>query len=581
MKKIFNIAFAAAAMSALAVSCQTENLEPQTPQEEAKTVEVIVSLGDQTKGFTDLEGITWEVGDQIKWGGSGEYTSDALTADDISDDGHTAKFKFDAGLNAVNRTGWFVSKTNHTNFSAEEVAFTRYNDGGNNIITQAKAGEMNKNYLFLHSGINTMAIEAGNLPSFNMAVVGSIFRIIPYSTKGTDEKILSVTLSSNSDIVGTVKYTRNDGTYQSPFFAQYQSLTIRLSESFSLSGITSAEKSSGIYMSIPATAANAPWDGYKYIVETDQATYTFDAMSKNLEVGENVVKNVFLNLDKGKRVGNNDFKGYVWYEGQPDAQLNVSYVGCSDRYIGYSVAKVTDADGQNPVLHDTTNADEKYYNAVITYYDADSNQLSDTDKWLTLKLGEVGNPSNYHLTVEPNSEAKSRSAKIVVKLDCSTASGYTLTDNQLNEKEYYEYTVDVTQQAYSTISTITVQDALKKEVSLSSEARTYESEFGYLLFFKNGSEFRDGYVEIYPEVTFTAYNEDKTAKVDWIEYCGFKKSGNAISDAALSVSVSENTSNEARVAIIVIECPKLDADKYVYGDNQTTTYEIKVTQAAE
>ena len=98
---------AALAATAAMTACQQENLEPQG--QENGTVEVKLTIGQATKGFSDLEGITWEAGEQIKYAGGVEITSEALKAEDISSDGHTATFTFPASLNSVDRTGWFSS----------------------------------------------------------------------------------------------------------------------------------------------------------------------------------------------------------------------------------------------------------------------------------------------------------------------------------------------------------------------------------------------------------------------------------------------------------------------------------------
>ena len=82
----------------------------------------------------------------------------------------------------------------------------------NLAFTQDKAGIMNKRHIFLHSGTGTVNIAKGQTPELAMSVVGSIFRVIPYTSAHQDEKILSVTFSSQDYIAGTVAYDRKADT---------------------------------------------------------------------------------------------------------------------------------------------------------------------------------------------------------------------------------------------------------------------------------------------------------------------------------------------------------------------------------
>ena len=141
-------------MMAVFASCQQENLE--TENLEPGTVQVVVTMGEQTKGFTDLEGITWEAGDKLKYAGGLEVSSEPLAAENISSDGYTATFTFPASLIEVDRTGWFVSSKCHPG-NYTEVEFTLGNGEGN-VYTQDVAGAMNTRYLFLHSGTGLINI---------------------------------------------------------------------------------------------------------------------------------------------------------------------------------------------------------------------------------------------------------------------------------------------------------------------------------------------------------------------------------------------------------------------------------------
>lgn len=297
MKRLFYTVLPALAVCVLGVSCNKEVIE----NEGGITVKVSLSE-DATKSFTDAEGIKWEAGMQLKFADANsdfKTISSALTADQISDDGYTASFTFPASLNSENRAGWFYSTTCHADYKTR-VEFT-LGKKENLAFTQNEAGIMNTRHIFLHSGTGTVNIAKGQTPELAMSVVGSIFRVIPYTSAHQEEKILSVTFSSQDYIAGTVEYDRKAGTYKGASTystTRTQSMTINLGTPFALEGVTDRNLSKGIYFALPATVENVPLNGYKWVVKTDKAEYTFDASESQLEIKENVVKNIFLNLDK-------------------------------------------------------------------------------------------------------------------------------------------------------------------------------------------------------------------------------------------------------------------------------------------
>lgn len=300
MKRLFYTVLPALAVCVLGVSCNKEVIE--NANEGGITVKVSLSEA-ATKSFTDAEGIKWEAGMQLNFAdASGISTSDPLTADQISDDGYTASFTFQASLN--NRAGWFYSTTCHDKFKTR-VEFT-LGSKDSLAFTQNEAGIMNKRHIFLHSGTRTVNIAQGQTPELAMSVVGSIFRVIPYTSAHQDEKILSVTFSSQDYIAGTVAYDRKADTcdYQgaSTFpTTRTKSMTINLGTPFALKGVTDRTLSKGIYFALPATVKDKPLKGCKWVVKTDKTEYIFASdslLAIKLAIKENVVKNIFLNLDK-------------------------------------------------------------------------------------------------------------------------------------------------------------------------------------------------------------------------------------------------------------------------------------------
>lgn len=557
---LFALAFGASAFS----SCVKE--EGQKTDAD-KTIQVEFSIGDEVKGFTDMEGVKWKVGDQVKYAGGVELTSDHLTAEQISEDGYTASFTFDAKLIAENRTGWFVSTKCHpTNYT--EVEFTLGADNGNSFI-QDVAGEMNSRYLFLHSGTSLVNIEKGITPSVKAKIAGTIFRVIPYTTKYNDEKVLSVKMSSNTNLVGTVGYDRGATKEEDKYkgvnkinWKKYNFVKATLGTPFSLTGVTKAEDSKGIYLAVAATPASAPLDGYSYVVETDKAIYTF-ASDKKLAVGENVVKNVFLNLDNGTRVEGET--GYLKYDGALTLSV-VPAAGCTDQDAGYWKALVS-TNGTDYV--DKINAENaEFYSAVkFTYTDATTGVPVD---WISVKYGG-GDLCHWLVTAKENT-GEERSVKVTATY--SDVKGYAILE------EYKTNELTITQSSASAKKVVEYASvSLPAERELESAAQT-NVNVGYCLLKIDGVDNRDwkDASSVYARSHFAYVSEENytaknyTSDVDWLS-CVYANDGTNITDCVWLVSATENTGSE-RVAYVVCVFP--EDEGYSFPEPRA----LKVTQKA-
>ena len=415
MKFNINKLIAVLAVASLGVACNKEQLQDEIPSSGNGTVQVVVSIDNGTRSFSDAEGVKWEVGDQIKYAGVVELTSEPLTDKQITDNGYKASFTFDKSLIEADRTGWFCSTKCHpTNY--DEVEFTLGTDNGN-LFTQAEAGQMNSRYLFLHSGTGVVNITKDVVPEVKMEIAGTIFRVIPYTTTYNDEQILSVKLSSNTNLVGTVAYDRGRGTYRGVNdinWKSYNFVKANLDTPFSLQGITSAETSKGIYFAVAATPANKPLVGYKYEVETDKAKYVFDAMIEKLAVGNNFVKNVYLNLDKAtSRVeGAGSNKPLTFSGGIGDTTIEA--VGVENKDLGFCAIDVdgVHAEDWNGNSH---NEAELYGSVTITpYVDGTGVGANATvADWLTVGYGKDSegkiNSTNIFVTAQDNTGAERKS----------------------------------------------------------------------------------------------------------------------------------------------------------------------------
>lgn len=569
MKFKINKLIAVLAVASLGVACNKEQLQDEIPSSGNGTVQVVVSIDNGTRSFSDAEGVKWEVGDQIKYAGGVELTSKPLTAEQITDNGYKASFTFDASLIATNRTGWFCSTKCHpTNYT--EVEFTLGTDNGN-LFTQAEAGQMNSRYLFLHSGTGMVNITEGVVPEVKMEIAGSIFRVIPYTTKYNDEKILSVKLSSKTNLVGTVSYDRGGKTYTGVTelnggngWKSYNFVKANLGTHFSLEGITSAETSKGIYFAVAATPAGKPLNGYKYEVETDKATYVFNAMDKSLAVGNNVVKNVFLNLNNAVRVTESGLLKY-------DGVLNLSSIpaaGFKDQDAGYWQALTSTDEGQKWTKRINSENSAFYSNVQFSYKDATTDEPVD---WISVVYG--GNDLCHWMVTAKENTGKERSVKITATF--SDVKGYVIQeDSKIKE-------LTVTQAAAGTKKVVEYASVSLPASKEFEGAAQNEINVGYCLLKIDGAEKRDwaDANSVYARSHFAYISEENfaakkyTTDVDWLS-CHYANNGTAITDCVWFVSATENTTGAPRTAYVVCVFP--EDDGYQFPEPRA----LKITQKA-
>lgn len=568
MKRAFRIFAAAIAATAAAASCQQENLEPQSQD----TVQVNVTIGAQTKGFSDLEGITWEVGDQIKYAGGVELTSEPLTAEQISEDGYTASFTFAASLNEVDRTGWFCSTKCHPG-NYNEVEFTLGNGSGN-IYTQEVAGEMNSRYLFLHSGTGIVSIKKGEAPVVPMEVVGTIFRVIPYTSKYNDETIESVKLTSNTALVGTVAYDRGAGTYRGVNDVNWQkfpTVEVSLGVPMSLDGVTSADNSKGIYMAVAATKEGAELQGYKYTVKTDKATYVFDAMDKVLAVEENVVKNVLLNLDNAtSRIDASAVIGQLQYLGEIPAEFSVSYA--AGKYgISYWYAQVRDSENDAWETRENRGNTVQFYNKVV--FTAIDDATGAEADWCSVAYRE--NDTWWEVTVADNTQPTKRSATVTAAF--ANVDGYVLIDGMQTK------TVKIVQDAYSANSILTFFGGVGDQVVES--AAQEKIDLGYCVIDVNGVHAEDwegdshNEYELYSNVEIVCREGAANGPVvDWVTVGYGKDANGRFNSTHLLANVAENTGAERRALVC---CTYTAPEGYQFSDGATSHFkQFFITQKA-
>ena len=576
MKFNINKLIAVLAVASLGVACNKEQLQDEIPSSGNGTVQVVVSIDNGTRSFSDAEGVKWEVGDQIKYAGGVELTSEPLTDKQITDNGYKASFTFDKSLIEADRTGWFCSTKCHpTNY--KEVEFTLGTDNGN-LFTQDEAGQMNSRYLFLHSGTGMVKITKDVVPEVNMEIAGTIFRVIPYTTKYNDEKILSVKLSSKTNLVGTVSYDRVGKTYTGVTelnggngWKSYNFVKANLDTPFSLQGITSAKTSKGIYFAVAATPADKPLEGYKYEVETDKAKYVFDAMSTPLAVGNNFVKNVYLNLDKAtSRVEGET--GLLKYDGALTL-TTIPAAGASNRDAGYWQASTSTDDGASWTVRINAENAAFYSSVKFSYADAKTGHPVD---WISVVYG--GNDLCHWMVTAQENTGEERSVKVTATY--SDVKGYVIQEEKYKTKELI-----ITQAAVGSNKKLTffgeigdtTIDAVKVE----------NKDLGYRAIDVDGVHAEDwkgnshNEAELYGSVTITPY-VDRTGVgasatvADWLTVGYGKDSEGKINSTHIFVTAQDNTGAERKS---LVYCVYKAPEGYEFAGGQKEVYkQFFVTQ---
>ena len=509
MKKFNSILVAAMGMAALTVSCKQEGLEPVAP-EEGQTIKVEVSLGETLKGtFTDREGLRWEVGDVLwcwDWNRNEKFESEALTAEDLFEEGTTASFTFPKELISVDREIEFVSPNNHPS-NKMEVTYSMNNDDNLcsefNSFTQDEAGSINKRRLFLHNGNALITNAKGNVPKVKMAICGTIVRVMPYTTTHNDEKVLSVQLNTKAgtNLIGTVVYDRKNGTYESATekkYAAYNNIKATLTTPFSLDGVTSKGSSKGIYLPIPATAEGESFEGYQVTVKTDKGVYLF-LTDKALTVSENAVKNIYLNLEKGST----GLLRYVGSIGESTDDIVVPSTSNANMDLGFWKAQVS---SNGLPWEDRLNAENKafYDNVVFECKDAVTGEPVD---WVSVTYG-AGDCCHWMANIKEN-VGEERSA--IITGTYSNVNGYAL------ENGYRTVSRKLVQKAAGAVKVLdfqngigdTVIDPAEKETDLNWYAIRVDGQT------IEGTDAR--YDELYGNATFTAYVDGVGSEVaDWL-----------------------------------------------------------------
>lgn len=564
MKKIFKMMFAVVAGVAALTACTNEPEENITP-DATQGITVKAQLGEATRAIlADGESIKWEANDQVTaWyideADNYSYEQREEATATVSEDGYTATLNYTSI--PVGSTLWLAynSNTGYNGCSARKVEF---NYTANQ--TQAAAGAMNKEYLRL-VGEQTDVTEGEGEYTANMNIVGTIMRYLIYSAEGTyaAEQVKKVELISSDkalagggaaiaynfaeyyDSENGYKYWANDaGTAFSDectifWDATSKSITTTLQAPMALSA-TDAASSKGIYMTVPALSIG----GYKYVVTTDVAIYTFDASTTPVVFANNTLKNVKLDVEKAtSRIEISAIKGDLQYTGDLNAASQlISHEGVTDKDGGYWYAQTRDTGADWVTKEGAANA--HYYTGVA--FECIDNATGLEADWLTVSYRTDGN-THWFMTVQPNESEEQRSATVTATFP--DVDGYLVTEACKTKS------VTVTQQGFTTTKTLGFYGGIGDKTI--SGAGADKLSLGYCVITVNGiyaeswGDNKNNEQELYGSVVIECRDGGAAAPiVDWLTVEYSKNADGKFNSTHLLATATENNTGAERRALV-------------------------------
>ena len=430
-----------------------DNTEEPKPEPEPTTVSYVVEavIGDDATrvALNDGESLKWLDTDKVvAWyvgaDGSASYAlREEQTIASIAEDG---KGTFNFAAMPQGGKAWIAYGSNaaYDGCSARKVELNY-----NAAQTQAAAGAINPEYVRMVSGrIDVPVVEEGQTEikmEAQFDIVGTILRFLPYSATGVyaDEQIKSVELVSvDNPIAGAgAAIARNYADYYTTTEQGYKwhttdaevfadeavifwdatskSIVTTLTAPLALDGLTSAEKpGNGIYMAVPPVSVG----GYKYVVTTDKAKYTFDASETAYKFEDNKLKNVLLDIEKATRLDLDAVKGDLQYIGDLNAALQkISCDGVTDRDGGYWYAQTRDTGADWVTREGAQNT--QFYTGVE--FECIDNATGEAADWLTVSYRTDGN-THWFITAQPNEDTAERSATVTATFP--DVDGYIVTE---------------------------------------------------------------------------------------------------------------------------------------------------------
>lgn len=601
--------FMAAAIFALgAITSCSKDVEPtdpiETPDDPAKptvvSYEVVATIGDDATraALNDEESLKWVDGDNVvAWymgaDGSASYAlREQQTIASIAEDGRGT---FNFAAMPQGGKAWLAvgSNAGYDGCSAKKVEFNY-----NAAQSQAAAGAINPEYLRLVSNrMDVPVVEEGQsvvVFEAQFDIVGTILRFLPYSATGAyaAEQIKSVELVSVDNPIagGGSAIARNYAdfweteqgykwhTTDAAVFADEavifwdatsNSIVTTLTTPLSLDGLTSANTpGNGIYMCVPPVSVG----GYKYVVTTDKAKYTFDASETAYKFEDNTLKNVLLDIEKATRLDLDAVKGELQYLGDLNAAMQkISCDGTTDKDGGYWYAQTRDT-GAAWVTREGIEYAHFYTGVEFECIDNATGEAAD---WLTVSYRTDGN-THWFMNVQPNTNIEERSATVTATFP--DVDGYIVTEACRTKS------ITVTQGGFTTSKILTLGGGVGDQVI--SGAGVDKLSLGWCVIAVNGTyaeswgDDKNNEQLLYSSVVIECREGAANGPiVDWltVEY-GKDANGNHNSTHLLATA-SENNTGAERKALVC--CTYNAPEGYEFEGGATSHFkQFFVTQPA-
>lgn len=577
-----------------------DNTEEPKPEPTVVSYEVIATIGDDATrtALNDGESLKWVDGDKVvAWyvgaDGSASYAlREEQTIASIAEDGRGT---FNFAAMPQGGKAWLAvgSNAGYDGCSARKVEFNY-----NAAQSQAAAGAINPEYLRLVSGrIDVPVVEEGQsvvVFEAQFDIVGTILRFLPYSATGAyaDEQIKSVELVSvDNPIAGAGSaiarnyadyYETEQGykwhTTDAAVFADEavifwdatsKSIATTLTTPLSLDGLTSANTpGNGIYMCVPPVSVG----GYKYVVTTDKAKYTFDASETAYKFEDNTLKNVLLDIEKAERLDLAAVKGDLQYIGDLNAMSQkVSYAGVTDKDGGYWYAQTRDT-GADWVTREGAQY-AHYYTGVE--FECIDNATGEAAEWLTVSYRTDGN-THWFMTVAPNEDTAERSATVTATFP--DVDGYIVTEACRTQS------VTVTQGGFTTTNVLTLGGGVGDQVI--SGAGVDKQSLGWCVIAVNGTyaeswgDDKNNEQLLYSSVVIECREGAANGPiVDWLTVEYGKDAEGKHNSTHLLATASENNTGAERKALVC--CTYNAPEGYEFEGGATSLFkQFFVTQPA-
>lgn len=529
--------------------------EPPKPVVTWKVTASVEGVADNLVNWADGDRLSaWSVGADGRYGYN-EYSEREVPAARVN--GKTAEFTFNTLPQGGKTWLAYMSNTGYDGCSAMKVEFNH-----SSSYTQPAAGELPKDMVKLISlGIDvpeyTGTEDATVELTAQMQFAGALISYQVTSSTGlyNEEKVASVQLASLNNYLASLSassaFAYNmiaDGKYWmdnsgTSFGDECALIWENTSKSITTTVSAQAAVSEGkaVFMPAPPVKVGA----YKVVVYTDMAFYTFDFTTEDLILEDHKVNVMNLDLEAAnvKRIGHDEVRGELLYEGGIPESLNITHQAGTGG-IGYWYARTRDKDSDVWTTREANVPENAPFYQNVTFNIIDDATGAEAE-WLTVAYRP--NDTWWDYTVTANETAESRSA--TVSAVYTDAGGYLIQDASRTK------ITKVVQAAYSDQKILGFYGGVGDQ-NVSSDG-TAAKDLGYCVITVNGTFAEDWAGNSHDEQSLYSNVEivcrEGSAEgpvVDWLTVEYGKDASGRYNSTHLYATASANVSDASRKALV-------------------------------